>query len=74
MIGSIELIPKNTFIIPDTNKPIDITYLALYLSPISPNKNFPSPYNIPPIDITNPISVLLKLSSEQIAGTVTEKF
>jgi hypothetical protein len=41
--GISELNPIHIFIKADNSKPIDITYLALYLSPINPKKHFPRP-------------------------------
>jgi hypothetical protein len=58
-IGIVELNPINIFIIAENRRPVVIMYLALYLSPISPKKHFPTPYNTAANDMIIPISVFV---------------
>jgi hypothetical protein len=69
-----ELKPIKIFITAERRRPIVMTYLALCLSPITPKKHFPTPYNIEAAPITVPISDFVMLRSLQIAGIAIEKF
>jgi hypothetical protein len=60
--------------IADIKRPVAITYLALYLSPIIPNTHFPTPYIMAAIEITIPMSDFVRDKSEHIAGIAIEKF
>jgi hypothetical protein len=55
-VGIRELNPMHIFMKAEHNNPMLMICLALYLSPRTPKKHLPKPYNPAAIDITIPIS------------------